>query len=177
MRELLQYLPLPRQWMATLVGALALSTLLWYLGPTLGFGRYRPLESTDARLIAVVVILLCWLLMTWYMHVRELAANKKLIAGAAGGEAPAGEPADAEVKILRQRLEEVQRHLKRLRGPERRGKKYLYELPWDILIGPPGAGKTTALTNCGLRFPLAERQENRPLRGASGTRNCDWFLT
>src|ERR1051325_6306110 len=107
MRELLHYLPLPRQWMATLVGALALSTLLWYLGPTLGFGEVRPLGSTDARPIAVVVILLCWLLVTWYMHARETAANKKLIAGAAGGEAAAGEPADAEVKGLRPHLREA----------------------------------------------------------------------
>ena len=33
---------------------------------------------------------------------------------------------------------------------------YLYDLPWYILIGPPGAGKTTALVNSGLKFPLAE---------------------
>jgi len=36
----------------------------------------------------------------------------------------------------------------------RRG-QYLYELPWFMFIGLPGSGKTTALLNAGLTFPLA----------------------
>ena len=32
------------------------------------------------------------------------------------------------------------------------GSRYIYELPWYIFIGPPGAGKTEALKNCGLEF-------------------------
>jgi type VI secretion system protein ImpL len=170
-------MPLPPRWVATLAGTLALGTLVWFLGPTLGFGTFRPLASTTAQLIAVVVILLLWAVGTWLMHAREAAANKKVIAGASGGDAPAADPASAQIHILKQRLEEAQQQLKRLRGADRRGKKYLYELPWYIMIGPPGAGKTTALVNSGLRFPLAERYGKEPVRGAAGTRNCDWFLT
>jgi len=55
------------------------------------------------------------------MQLRRAAADKKLMAGAAGGEAK-GAAADAEVAALRQRLEEAQRYLKRLHGPDRRGK-------------------------------------------------------
>jgi type VI secretion system protein ImpL len=178
MNQLLRYLPLPRRWLATLAGTLAFATLLWYLGPTIGFGQYRPLESVNARLIAVGLIIGLWMLASWYMRAREASANQKLIDGAAGAATAGGDPAAAEVAALRRGLEEAQRHLKRLRGSDRRGKNYLYELPWYILIGPPGAGKTTALTNCGLRFPVSDRHgSSRPLRGAAGTRNCDWFLT
>ena len=33
------------------------------------------------------------------------------------------------------------------------GRDALYLLPWYAIIGPPGAGKTTALRNSGLKFP------------------------
>ena len=54
-----------------------------------------------------------------------------------------------------------------------RGKKALSALPWYLVVGPPGAGKTTAILQSGLRFPAgAER-----VRGVGGTRNCDWFFS
>ncbi|MDI8746315.1 cation:dicarboxylase symporter family transporter, partial [Salmonella enterica subsp. enterica serovar Montevideo] len=33
------------------------------------------------------------------------------------------------------------------------------ELPWFMVVGSPGDGKTTALLNTGLQFPLAEQME------------------
>ena len=56
MMELLRYLPLPPRWAATLLGALALGTLIWYLGPTLGFGTFRPLASSTTRFVLVAEI-------------------------------------------------------------------------------------------------------------------------
>ncbi|MEM7436890.1 MAG: type VI secretion system membrane subunit TssM [Myxococcota bacterium] len=52
----------------------------------------------------------------------------------------------------------------------------LYVLPWYLIIGPPGSGKTTALRNSGLEFPHLAGG-NRGVRGIGGTRNCDWWLT
>jgi type VI secretion system protein ImpL len=56
------------------------------------------------------------------------------------------------------------------------GKDALYSLPWHIIIGPPGAGKTTALRNSGIQFPYLSK-EGGGVRGIGGTRNCDWWLT
>jgi type VI secretion system protein ImpL len=56
----------------------------------------------------------------------------------------------------------------------RSGRDALGILPWYVIIGPPGAGKTTALRNSGLKFPYAARGG---VRGVGGTRNCDWWLT
>ncbi|MDK6203823.1 type VI secretion protein IcmF/TssM N-terminal domain-containing protein, partial [Oligella urethralis] len=41
----------------------------------------------------------------------------------------------------------------------------------------PGSGKTTALINSGLNFPLAEKFGKVALKGVGGTRNCDWWFT
>ena len=41
----------------------------------------------------------------------------------------------------------------------------------------PGAGKTTALLNAGLHFPLAEEMGQGAVAGIGGTRLCDWWFT
>jgi type VI secretion system protein ImpL len=92
--------------------------------------------------------------------------------------APAGPDASAvEVATIRGRFEGALAVLKKARGGKGKGKLNLYELPWYIIIGPPGAGKTTALANSGLHFPLRERFGPDALRGVGGTRNCDWWFT
>ena len=53
----------------------------------------------------------------------------------------------------------------------------LYDLPWYVFIGAPGSGKTTALVNSGLKFPLEQRVGKAAVRGVGGTRNCDWWFT
>ena len=59
-----------------------------------------------------------------------------------------------------------------------RGKTALYAMPWYMIIGPPGAGKSTALANSGLRFPyLSDHGRGGAVRGVGGTRNCDWWMT
>ena len=53
---------------------------------------------------------------------------------------------------------------------ESKGKSVsLYELPWYIIIGPPGAGKTTVIANSGLNFPLSKKFGKEALRGVGGT--------
>ncbi len=57
------------------------------------------------------------------------------------------------------------------------GRDALYLLPWYSIIGPPGAGKSTALRNSGLNFPYTSRGGAAAVKGLGGTRNCDWWLT
>ena len=57
------------------------------------------------------------------------------------------------------------------------GRRHLYELPWYVMIGPPGAGKTPAIVNSGLKFPLTDDDGMAAVGGVGGTRNCDWWFT
>jgi type VI secretion system protein ImpL len=55
------------------------------------------------------------------------------------------------------------------------GRNALHTLPWYVIIGPPGSGKSTVLRNSGLRFPYLSAKKGS-VRGVGGTRNCDWWL-
>src|SRR5690606_132711 len=57
-----------------------------------------------------------------------------------------------------------------------RGQNALYTLPWFMIVGPPGAGKTTAIRHSGLNFPLLDATGGA-VKGVGGTRNCDWWFT
>lgn len=57
-------------------------------------------------------------------------------------------------------------HLKRYGNP-------LYVLPWYMVIGESGSGKTTAIKSADLSSPFAEIKRTS---GISGTRNCDWWF-
>ena len=49
-----------------------------------------------------------------------------------------------------------------------------------MVIGSPGDGKTTALLNTGLQFPLAEQMEQTAhilTVPGGGTLHCDWWFT
>jgi DNA polymerase III delta prime subunit len=54
----------------------------------------------------------------------------------------------------------------------RKQKISLYKIPWVLIIGEPGSGKTTTLRESGLKFTL----EDVSLKGSGGTVNCDWWF-
>ncbi len=73
---------------------------------------------------------------------------------------------DSDAPVLKQKMEDA---LATLRNAKTGGAA-LYDLPWYLIIGPPGAGKTTALVNSGLRFPLAVSAAARRRCRASAAR-------
>jgi type VI secretion system protein ImpL len=57
------------------------------------------------------------------------------------------------------------------------GNAALYALPWYVIVGPPAAGKTTALSQSGLGFITPAGATEHKFRGTAGTRNCDWWFS
>ncbi|HEY0747834.1 MAG TPA: type VI secretion system membrane subunit TssM [Steroidobacteraceae bacterium] len=155
------------------IGLLLLSLFIWYAGPYFAFAEYKPLDPPLARLLATGILVGLWALSLLLKLWRASRASAKLAqAVVAQKTAPTRDGASREAVQLRERFEEAVAALKKSGGG-----KSLYELPWYVIIGPPGSGKTTALINSGLKFPLEQRFGREALRGVGGTRNCDWWFT
>jgi type VI secretion system protein ImpL len=155
------------------LGLLFLALFIWFAGPYFAFAEFRPLESAIARLIAILVVVAIWALWLLLKHLRARRASAKLAEAVVAQSAPPAAGASREAMQLRERFEEAIATLKKTQT----GGHSLYDLPWYVIIGPPGSGKTTALINSGLRFPLEQRFGKEPVGGVGGTRNCDWFFT
>jgi type VI secretion system protein ImpL len=161
-------------WLLGFIGTAILAALLWVFGPFLAL-----LQPWPPRAAGIAVLLAIWaatnLLIGWRRRARDKALAHGVTEPAANSLAPAGEEAASaeEAAALQERLGRAMALLRKARGT--RG--YLYQQPWYVIIGPPGAGKTTALLNAGLRFPLADEMGDDAIPGVGGTRLCDWWFT
>lgn len=178
------------RWTLALFGLAAISLLIWFVGPLIAVAEYHPLESTAVRLVLIASVIIFYIGKLAWKAIKAKKLNTRLMEGLLQHPSPPVQPGDGagaeEVALLRKRFEEAVAVLKQanLGGRSRNPllalltrRQYVYELPWYIFIGPPGSGKTTALVNSGLQFPLAERFGQEAVRGIGGTRNCDWWFT
>jgi type VI secretion system protein ImpL len=161
------------RWVIPVLGLIALSLIIWFLGPLLS-----ALVPEGRRWALIILLFAIWIGYRVFRLIQARRHANKVLEGLAAETAP--DPASVataeELATLRQRMDEALALLKkaRLGGDTKRN---LYELPWYVIIGPPGSGKTTALVNSGLHFPLAAQMGAGAIRGVGGTRNCDWWFT
>ncbi|MGF6793010.1 type VI secretion system membrane subunit TssM [Paraburkholderia sp. 35.1] len=163
------------RWFTVAIGLLLIAALIWLGAPYLGIGERQPLASAAARLALIFAIVLGWLLVEQVMQWRARRKTSQLSGELAGQDAqlPLDEPGSAEREQLQRRFREAIDMLRKTRS----NGSNLYALPWYVVIGPPGSGKSTLVQNSGLEFPLSERFGKEALRGIGGTRNCDWWFT
>jgi type VI secretion system protein ImpL len=157
-------------WIAlSIIGAITFSVLVWFAGPIISIGDAQPFEGFWLRfaiILVVWIIVIASIAYTVISRRRAAAALEKALTE------PVADETDAPVLA-----EKMQDALATLKKSSKSNASYLYDLPWYLIIGPPGAGKTTALINSGLKFPLANDTAARAVQGVGGTRYCDWWFT
>ncbi len=158
------------RWFLTFIGVALLSALVWWFGPFLS-----ALESWIVRAGIIGGMVVVWLIVNLLLDRRRRSNEDALVKGVSeASQADASAAASAEeVAAMAEKLKTAMGLLRKASG----SRGYLYEQPWYAIIGPPGAGKTTALLNAGLTFPLAAQMGQGAVAGVGGTRMCDWWFT
>jgi len=167
----------------SLIGLIILSLLIWFIGPGIKFGDQNTafLESQSSRIITLLIMSLLWVLNHLRIKLQDKNNNNNLVKDLQQVDDSAGDmisdQTSEEMLQMGERFTQALSTLKTLNFNGRGAKSALYELPWYIIIGPPGSGKTTALVNSSLDFPLEDKFGKGALQGVGGTRNCDWWFT
>jgi type VI secretion system protein ImpL len=151
------------------IGLSSLGAVIYFAGPFIAFGDWRPLENHIVRQIAILLLGAAVASVAGH-HLFKRRKNAKEIAEGISG----ADQAVSDEPVLKERMKDALATLKTASGNK---SGYLYDLPWYVIIGPPGAGKTTALVNSGLKFPLARGATPAAIAGVGGTRYCDWWFT
>ena len=157
------------------LGLLALSALVWWVGPLIGIGSAHPLGPLWVRVTLLLVMWALWIGVQSWKAYRRRRTNAALLQGLGAGPSAS----DKEAQVLATRFNDAVQRLKASKGRSFfGGGQYLYELPWYVFVGAPGSGKTTALMNAGLQFLLGETAGGKgSVQGVGGTRNCEWWFT
>lgn len=171
------------------LGLIVVSLIIWFIGPLVFIQPYQPLGSPVVRGWAISVLFMLWIARIALQIWRARRMNERLMNGiarltASREDKSVPQPGAEEVAELEARFQEAIGTLGKTRFGQTEGglfgrwtKRYVYQLPWYLIIGSPGSGKTTALVNSGLTFPLAEQFGKKSIPGVGGTRNCDWWFT
>ena len=152
-----------KNWLAALplVGALVL------VGAVVFFLTRDWLTSLLVVLILVAAYLLWWLLQLLIDRAVAKKRTEKILDEQENS--PTMLPAhvqETNAGELKAKFQEARTTLKSTLG-----KGYLYELPWFLLMGETGSGKTTTLRKSRIRWPLGGE-----LQGIGGTVSCDWWF-
>ena len=154
--------------------AVILSVAAWYFAPYIGSDDWHPFASLTARIVTIACISVFFMaIMLTVFLVRRHRAKKMTEEMAEASDPVEDDVVGEEIGELRGKFKAAMAELRKSKN----GKKHLNELPWYVMIGPPGAGKTTAIVNSGLQFPLADKMGKAAVGGVGGTRNCDWWFT
>jgi type VI secretion system protein ImpL len=170
-----------QKWFIQLLGMMALSLLIWFFGALIAFAGHVPLKSETARWLTILVLALIWGINNLRLQQQKNRAGQQMVEDLSRKDTEENsllsQKTSEEIEQLQSHFQEALQLLKKTHGKAVTGQHYLYDLPWYMLIGPPGSGKTTALMNSGLEFPLADNLGKGAIRGIGGTRNCDWWFT
>lgn len=160
---------LGRFWVWSLILVLACAVLVWCAGPFLAVDDYRIWQSPTARLATISALFLLWGLAMVIAGGRRAAAINRPEREAR--DQPPGWVQD-ERKQVRGRFKEAVQRLKNAPRYAGHNERWRNELPWYLLIGEQGSGKTHLLAAAGLQSPL-DHIESMPTHS---TAHCEWYF-
>jgi hypothetical protein len=152
--------------------ALWVKLLIFFLIAAVIFGTYYLCGLLIALLVAIgigcLILLFAFYLLVVFWVRRGRAAKMRGEIAATGANSGIVDAA------ARGRLEDLRRNFaKGIEKFESAGKDF-YGLPWYVIVGEPGSGKTEAIRHSQAGFPPGLQDE---FQGVGGTINMNWWFT
>jgi len=163
-------LPTPLKWILGVTGVGAIVGV----SSVAGSGNWKLLLIFAIVLVCLLAVIIGGFMLVniWKRKQQNARLGKEISASTTAS--PRGMSATdiARLDSLRKKFQEGVEAF-RSRG------KDLYALPWYVIIGEPGSGKTEAVRHCNVGFPpgMHEGDNSVGYMGAGGTINMNWWFT
>ncbi|MBI1745339.1 MAG: type VI secretion system membrane subunit TssM [Acidobacteria bacterium] len=170
---------MPLRTILAAVGLLFLAVLTWFLARSVG-----DLKEPAPMLIAGGLVILGLLAWGAVDRFRKARANKSAAEGGVSPHDPgsASSGSASEIASIEDGLRRGLHWLKESKLTATQAGKgpvawlgrsaVAYQLPWFLLMGPPGSGKTSLVRASDLDFPFSDPEERPGVRPVDVTRGC-----
>ncbi|KAG8154868.1 type VI secretion system membrane subunit TssM [Burkholderia catarinensis] len=170
-------------WSTSIVIVALLCLAIWHAFPLLtlaGKSLFAPVMVRILAMAGVVLVYAVSMLVRWWRRMRRHPGQlRRLLRLGTRGARPLAASRLTKIEdMARAAITQLKARRGGTRGLARlfRWPAYLYDVPWYVVLGSKGSGKTTALLNAGLVFPLdAQLQHSLALDDAQALPG--WRLT
>jgi type VI secretion system protein ImpL len=142
------------------------STLIWLIGPHLKFGHHAPLQSAGRRLF-VIALLYTAMLAKYLLNRRKQSDSAVSIDKRTVEQIFSAPPT---------RRQQIVNFIEKLFTPSNAQIK-LNKLPWFLVIGPAGSGKSALMNNSQISYIPKSRVAQESLDDIANHGACEWWLT
>ncbi|MDN4547912.1 type VI secretion system membrane subunit TssM [Pseudomonas sp. C32] len=167
---------LRQTWVWTLLLVLFLVQLVWFVGPFFAVNDYKVWEKATSRLMTISMLFLLWGLSMVFVSWRNVPGRDNVGTNEGGHDrirrATLIKNEQTELKARFTEALKTQRTSNLYRD---HGERWRSELPWYLMMGSQGCGKSSLLDFSGLDLPL-NKIERKPTRDTHGTQYCDWYF-
>ncbi|EGD06273.1 hypothetical protein B1M_02245 [Burkholderia sp. TJI49] len=154
-------------WTTSIVIVVLLCLAIWHAFPLLTLAGKPLFASVTARIFAMTAVVSVYAVamsIRWWRQMRRHPGRlRRLLRLGKRGPRPLAASRLAEIEDM---ARATIAQLKAGRGAGGRlarlfrGAAHLYDVPWYVVLGPRGSGKTSMLLNAGLAFPLDARLQH-----------------
>jgi type VI secretion system protein ImpL len=142
------------------------STLIWLMGPYIKWGQHAPLHSVRRRII-VIAFLYAAMLIKYFLN-RAKKPEAKFGVGKM--------PVEQLFSAANDRRHKILNFFQRLFIPSSALIK-LNKLPWFLIIGPAGSGKSALMNNSQISYIPKSRVAPESLDDIANNGAREWWLT
>lgn len=153
--------------LAAVIGGTAVAGVV-YAVKTVHLTREAWIMLVGGLLAVVLLLVLYLLLLRWLRRRKAAPMTRGILANSSTAPHGIADPA------RRAKLDEMRKSFEAGVSKFKAAGKDLYTLPWYVLVGEPGGGKTEAIRHSQVGFPHGLQDY---MQGAGGTVNMNWWFT
>jgi hypothetical protein len=141
---------------------------------TVGIFRYAKLSDSDKTFLIVALVILGVITGGYFIWKAWKDKQQNQQFGGEISQHSSATPRPLSDPGQRARLDEMRKKFQSGVDAYKSRGKDLYKLPWYVIVGEPGSGKTEAVRHSNVGFPPGMQDE---FQGVGGTINMNWWFT